>query len=344
MVAGTSGRVSIRRVAAAAGVSMSTVSNVLNKPHLVADDTRRRVEHVMDQMGFVRNGAARQLRGVTSPVVGCVLLDVSNTFYAEVVHGIEGRLAEEDCILALCSSDLREGREAHFLRMLEEQGVRGILVSPVSRRLDRLEQLRERGMPVVLLDHPRDDWSGCAVAVDHVEGGRLAAEHLIRLGHRQIVSLAGRSGIPAITQRTEGVRTAVTAGGLDPDRHLVEIPVAAGQLANAGEEAVDRILALDPRPTAIICVNDMAALGAIRGLRKHGLSVPDDMSVVGYDDVLYAEALSPSLTTLRRPRCELGKAAVNLLLDEGSSGHRHEELLYQPTLVVRESTGRPPLR
>ncbi|HYN97904.1 MAG TPA: LacI family DNA-binding transcriptional regulator [Pilimelia sp.] len=332
-------RASIRRVAEEAGVSVSTVSNVLNKPHLVATETRLRVESVMDEFGFVRNGAARQLRGVRSPVVGCVVLDISNAFFAEVTRGVQDRLAEADCMIVLCSTDVRESRETHYLRLLEEQGVRGILVNPVSPSLDRLKELSKRGTPVVLIDHRQDDPGLCTAAVDNVRGGQLAADHLLELGHRRIVYLNAEVDLFVLGERREGIRRAVAAAGGDAGVVEVRIPPPAN--ADGADQAVERVLALSPRPTGIICFNDTAALGVLRGLGRHGLAVPRDMSVVGYDDVQFAACLSPPLTTVRQPRYELGRAAAELLLSESTPDHEHQERIFRPVLVVRGSTGPP---
>lgn len=146
-------RASIRQVAQAAGVSMSTVSNVLNNPHVVLAETRRRVEDAMLAVGYVRNGAARQLRGAPSTVVGCVLLDSANPFFAEVARGMEDRLAEAGCMAIVCSTDVRVERETQYLHMLEELGVRGVLLAPVSSRLDTAVAVAGRGTPVVLVDN-----------------------------------------------------------------------------------------------------------------------------------------------------------------------------------------------
>lgn len=334
-------RVGIRQVAEAAGVSMSTVSNVLNNPALVAAATRHRVEAAMERVRYVRNGAARQLRGAPSSVVGCVMLDTANAYYAEVARGVEDRLADAGCLLVQCSTDVRAEREAHYLRMLEEQGVRGILVSPIGDHLDRLIRLGRRGIPVVLLDHPRAGADLCAVTVDNVVGGELAAAHLLELGHHRIAFLRAEKSVRTITDRTTGIRGAIRAAGLDPADTLTEIVISRPSAPGAAERAVDRLLASSPYPTAVVCFNDTVALGVMRELRRRGIAVPDDISIVGYDDVAFAAALSPGLTTVRQPKYRVGHTAAALLLDEGRAGHRHQEVLFRPELVVREST-RPP--
>jgi LacI family transcriptional regulator len=334
-------RASIRQVAAEAGVSMSTVSNVLNNPHVVTVDTRRRVEDAMAAVGYVRNGAARQLRGAPSVTVGCVLLDSANPFYAEVARGLEDRLAEAGCMAIVCSTDVRAERETRYLQMLEELGVRGVLLSPVSNRLDAAVELARRGTPVVLVDHPRAGSRLCAVTVDDVRGGELAAEHLVALGHRRIAYLRTEADLPSLVGRAEGLRRGLAAAGLDVPSALVPVPVPPPAGVAEAEAAVARVLAAEPRPTAVVCFNDMAAVGVMRGLGAAGVDIPGRMSVLGYDDVVFASQLAPALTTIRQPTHELGRAAAELLLAEGRPGHRHKEVRFTPELVVRRSTAAP---
>ncbi|GAA1790217.1 LacI family DNA-binding transcriptional regulator [Luedemannella flava] len=334
-------RAGIRQVADLAGVSESTVSNVLNNPHIVAPATRERVERAMNDVGFVRNRAARQLRGAPSSVIGCVLLDTANTFFAEVARGIEDRLAEADCMHLLCSSDVQPERERRYLHMLEEHGVRGIIVNPVRQDLTPLIELSRRGVPVVLLDHPPDGAPLCAVTVDNALGGQRAAEHLLALGHTRIAFLRTAEAVNATVQRQAGARHACLTAGLDPDGALIDLPVSRPTSSGATEAAVTQLLHQDPRPTAIICFNDVAAVRVLRGLRRAGIRVPEDMSVVGYDDVDFASELSPALTTVRQPRHELGRAAVDLLLAEHDHGHTHRELVFRPDLILRQSTAPP---
>lgn len=333
---------SIRHVAHVAGVSASTVSNVLNKPHLVTTETRQRVEDAMGRIGYVRNGAARQLRGAPSAVVGCVMVDGSNPFFAEVARGVEDRLAEADCMLVLCSTDRQVERQMHYLRMLQEQGVRGVLVNPADSELDRLLTLSRQGTPVVLLDRPRNGTDLCAAMVDNVKGGELAAEHLFALGHRRIVFLRGSIDLPTITARGDGIRRAVRAAGLDPARTIVDIRYADMTDARATDVLIGEVLRISPRPTAIVCYNDATALAVVLSLRRLRIAVPETVSVVGYDDVQFAAALSPALTTVRQPKYELGRAAAELLLNEADPDHRHRQVVFQPELVIRDSTARLP--
>lgn len=333
-------RQSIRDVAQLAGVSVGTVSNVLNRPTVVADETRAKVEDAIRQLGFVRHGPARQLRAGTSRAIGAIVLDISNPFFTDVARGVEDRLAEDDYILILASSDERPEKEQRYLRLLEEQGVQGILVSPTENDIAWLDATRERGTAVVLLDRTSPSPGLCSVAVDDVRGGELAATHLVEKGHRRIGLVNGSSKISQCADRRRGVRKALRAAGLTINESLVETNVGLSLNASGGERALESLLGLDEPVTAIACVNDLTALGVMRGLRRHGLRVPEDVAVVGYDDVEFAAVLSTPLTSVRQPRYQLGRTAADLLLSEASpDNHQHQQILFQPELIVRESSG-----
>jgi LacI family transcriptional regulator len=340
------GRSGMREVAQAAGVSVSTVANVLSRPSIVAPQTRHRVEQAMAAVGYVPHGPARQLRGVPSPIVGSITLDLANPFYAELNRGIEDALSEAGCMVLACSTDLQPAKEKQLLGLLQEQAVRGIIISPIDPDPTLLLQVSQRGTPVILIDHPRRQLDLCAVAVDDVAGGELAAEHLVSLGHRRIAFLAGAIDPGPVARRREGVRLALTAAGLDPARALVDVRMSDHHRSSvsAAARAVAQILATRPAPTAIICLNDTAALGVLEGLDAAGVRVPDEISVVGYDDLHFAARLSPALTTVHQPKHQLGRAAAELLLDEANPDHTHRETHFRPALKVRASTAPPPRR
>jgi LacI family transcriptional regulator len=327
----------MRDVARAAGVSIATVGNVLHRPELVASATRERVLMAMADVGFVASGPARQLRGVPSPLVGVVLLDVGNPFYAELTRGIEDRLAEAGCVVLACSTDVQADREARTLGVLEEQAVRGIILTPVDQRLRLVDRIADRGTPVVLLDHPMEDATHCGVSVDHHAGGRLAGEHLISLGHRRIAFLRGATPVRPVLDRLAGLAATLHQAGVDSTA-LTEYVLAPPADLGAADAAMDRVMAGNRPPSAVICLNDITAVGVLRGLQRLGVAVPGEVSVVGYDDLPFAVQLAPALTTIRQPTRELGRLAAELLLSEAHPGHRHVQQLLTPTLVVRAST------
>ena len=330
---------SIRDVARRAEVSVGTVSNVLNRPDRVSADTRERVRAAIQDLGFVRNGAARALRARDRRLVGAIVLDIANPFFTDVARGAEDELAASDRVLMLCSSDGDRDRAAHSIELLREQALLGLLVTPTGD-LTPLRAVASRGVPVVLLDRHAGARDFCSVAVDDVRGGRLAGDHLMQRGHRRIGFVNGPSSTQACADRRRGVRAAVRGAGGDPDADLVE-SVISPMNADNGERAVDRLLEL-PRPvTAIACMNDLVALGALRALARAGVSVPDEIAVVGYDDLDFASMLAVPLTSVRQPRYEIGRTAAQLVVAESQDGpdHVHRQVRYQPELAVRASSG-----
>ncbi|HET8842425.1 MAG TPA: substrate-binding domain-containing protein [Ktedonobacteraceae bacterium] len=330
---------SIREVAERAGVSLGTVSNVLNHPEIVAETTRQRVQSVIDELGFVRNGSAHQLRAGHSRHLGLVVLDVTNPFFTEVARGVEDAANEAGYVVILCNSDDSLEKENRYLRVLEEQRSAGILITPLQNDVGYLQRLRRQEMAIVLLDRPSRARDLCSVAVDDVLGGELATRHLLELGHRCIAFISGPLNIRQCAERRRGMRRAVKASGLDPDQVIVEIPAAA-QNSSAGEKCVEVLLSDSRKPTAAFCANDLIALGVMRGLIQRGVKVPDEMALVGYDDVEFASVLSPALTSIRQPKYQLGRAAAELLLEEisGTEEHQHKQITYQPELIVRATT------
>ncbi|WP_200837504.1 LacI family DNA-binding transcriptional regulator [Ruania rhizosphaerae] len=338
MSGGGKRRVDIREVANEAGVAISTVSNALNRPERVTAATRDRVIEVAQRLGYVPNASARQLRGHGGRMVGAVLLDTANPYYSELVRGMEDRLALDDFLLVVCSSDRDPEREGRYLRSLRERNVEAALVTPAEDDISELEAFGAT-TPIVLLDRPRPDRTMCSVHVDDVRGGVLGAAHLLSLGHRRIAFVNGPRSIHACVDRAAGVTTALEEAGVDPRTALLEINT--DQLnADGGELALESVLADADPPTAIFCINDLVALGVIRGARKRGLKIPDDLAVVGYDDVEFAAMLMPPLTSIRQPKYQVGRAAAELLLAEASQDpdHRHHDRLFQPELVVRETS------
>ncbi|MCZ2837915.1 LacI family DNA-binding transcriptional regulator [Modestobacter sp. VKM Ac-2985] len=330
---------SIRDVAVHAGVSVGTVSNVLNRPDTVSPGTRERVLSAISALGFVRNESARHLRAGRSRTIGLVVLDIANPFFTDVARGVEEVANAQGLSVILCNSDGRPEKEAAHLDVLTEQRVRGVVLTPTAELSPQIETLRQRGVPVVLLDRRAPGPDQCAVAVDDVLGGRLAADHLLERGHRRIAFIGGPGGLPQLQERYRGVVAAVREGTGSDDALTVITPdtlTVAG-----GREAASHVLGLPAglRPTAAVCANDLLAMGVLQEMVRQGVRVPDDVAIVGYDDIDYAAAAAVPLTSVRKPRQELGRRAAELLLDEAAAeGHQHDQPVFEPMLVVRESS------
>lgn len=332
----TLGTVGIKEVAQRAGVSPGTVSNVLNRPERVAVATRARVQQAIRELGFVRNGSAATLRAGQSRAIGLVVLDVGNPFFVEVARGVEDVVSDRDHAVILCNSGESPGREARNLRVLAEQRVRGVLITPADEDLSMLEGLRDRGVAVVLVDHPA---SGdlCSVSVDDVAGGDLAVTHLLDRGAERLAYVTGPLGIRQCVERRKGARRALRNAGL-PARALEDV-VVPEMNAGGGALAAEKLLA-GGVPDAIFCANDLLALGVLRALAQAGVRVPDDVALIGYDDIEFSSAAAVPLSSIRQPTYQLGKIATELLLEEcdDPSGHAHQQIMFQPELVVRESS------
>src|SRR4051794_831555 len=254
---------SVKDVARAAGVSLGTVSNVLNRPDRVSDATRRRVEDAMLRLGFVRNESARQLRAGRSHTLAYVMLDATNPFFTDVAQGIESVAELADLSLFTCNSDNRADRELAYLSRLEEQRVQGVLITPVDPEAPILTEMVRRGTPIVIVDRTRQDDGHCSVAVDDVLGGALAVQHLLDLGHRRIAFVGGPTSIGQVRERLQGARRALEQADVS-DGDLVHVETDAMTVAE-GRAAGERIagLAAASRPTAAVCANDLLALGLL---------------------------------------------------------------------------------
>ncbi len=328
-------------VAAHAGVSLGTVSNVLNRPDRVAPATRARVLKAIEELGFVRNEAARQLRAGRSRTIGLVVLDVGNPFFTDIAAGVEQAAEDAGLSVVLCNSNQDRARELRHLSSFQEQRVFGVLITPVGPASRRIQRLREGGTSVVLVDRASGRHH-CSVSVDDQVGGAVAIEHLLALGHRRIAFVGGPTSLRQVSERLDGARAALEdAGG---GARLTVLETAAMTVA-CGREAGAQLArtAARTRSTAVFCANDLLALGVLQEMTRKELRVPQDMAIVGYDDIDFAAAAAVPLTSVRQPRAQLGRSAAELLIDEvrNPNSHDHRQLVFEPELVMRESTGRP---
>lgn len=329
--------VSVKDVAAAASVSVGTVSNVLNQPDKVSPAMLDRVLSAIERLGYVRNDAARQLRAGHSRSIGLVILDVSNPFFAEVARGAEARAAQDGLAVLLGNSDETSDREGSYLDLFREQRVNGVLITPASDDLSRLERLRDSGTPVILVDRDSPDGSFSSVAVDDVEGGYLAAAHLIEQGRRRIAFLAGPLSLPQVADRLAGARRAV---GEHPGVSLEVIQAPALSVLH-GRAAGVAIVAKRPadRPDAIFAANDLLAVGVLQAFEMMSdVRVPDDIALIGYDDIDFAAAAVVPLSSIRQPASAIGYSAVDLLLRQVNGAKEAQHIRFRPELVVRMST------
>ncbi|NUK09652.1 LacI family DNA-binding transcriptional regulator [Streptomyces lunaelactis] len=331
--------VGIKDVAREAGVSVGTVSNVINRPESVAEATRSRVLSTIDRLGYVRSESARQLRAGHSRIIALLVLDMANPFFVDVASGAERVAREAGLGVMLCNSAQSSDEEAEYLGLFSEQRVRGVLVTPADTTGRNLEAFRRQDIPFVLVDRVVPSGEACSVSVDDVVGGSLAGRHLLDQGHDRMVYVSGPMQLAQCQDRRTGVLQALGEAGLPEDRLRVleekRLDVAAGRDAGA------RLLGMSPRPTAVFCANDLLALGVLQALFAAGVSVPDEIALVGYDDIEFASAAAVPLTSVRQPAARMGRLAAELLIEEtgeNAAGHRHQRIVLQPELVVRGSS------
>lgn len=331
--------VSVKEVAAEAGVSVGTVSNVLNRPEVVSERTVAKVTAAIERLGFVRNDAARQLRAGHSRNFGLVVLDGRNPFFMDVTQGAQHRALENGYTVLMGSSDNSLTTEQQLLDLFDEQRVAGVLISPMHSDLSRLWKIREAGTPVVLVDRGSGDRSFSSVSVNDVEGGRIAVQHLVDLGRKNIAFVGGPQSIVQVQHRLEGAQSVIagTAGTVLQHMPTRQLTVLEGRAAG------ERILAMDPaeRPDGVFAANDLLALGILQALVMSGsLRVPQDIALVGYDNIDFAESAVVPITTVRQPAEEIGRTAVDVLLRESEAGADavREQFVFTPKLVIREST------
>ncbi|HIT75940.1 MAG TPA: LacI family DNA-binding transcriptional regulator [Candidatus Avipropionibacterium avicola] len=331
---------SVKDVARRAGVSLGTVSNVLNHPDRVRDETRERVQQAIADLGFVRNESARQLRAGQSRVLSYLVPSTDNPFFTDVARGAREAARPHSQALVLCSSDGSAEFEVDHLRLLGQLRVQGVLLTPVHRVPDEeLAALQRQGVGVVVVDRPAEGQAYCSVSIDDVAGGRLAVEHLIERGHRRIAFVGDPDSHGQVADRLQGAREAIIAAGLGDDS-LVLVP-ASPMSIDAGWLCGDEVRAAGPAPvSAAYCANDLLALGLLQYAVSHGIAVPDELAIAGHDDIDFAAGAAVPLTSVRQPREELGRTAVELLGQE-ADGHVHRHEVFTPELVVRASTGGP---
>ena len=329
---------SIRDVARLAGVSVGTVSNVLNKPDEVSADSIIRVQAAIDELGYVRNDAARRLRAGISSTVGFVVLDGQNPFFNEVVRGSEDEASKNGIAILVGNTDEDFRREGMYLDLFEEQRVRGVLISPYGDINARLQRLKSRDIPVVLVDRMNVEGQFSSVAVDSVAGGQMAAQHLIDTGRRRIAFVGGPFDIRQVRDRLEGARVAVENNDHDVD---IEVVTTSALTVSEGVAAGARLLerSRQNRPDAIFAANDLLALGVLQSLVAGGVNVPGEISLIGFDDIAFAGAAAVPLSSVRQPSRMIGQTALRILLEEADDPSLiPRQTAFRPELVIRKST------
>jgi LacI family transcriptional regulator len=326
-------------VASLAEVSLGTVSHYINHPDRVSPEKRERIQKAIDDLGFVRNNAAWQLRIGRSATIAYIAPDVSNPFFATIAEGVERTAAAGGLKLFIANSNSSREREDSYLEMFEAQGVQGMLVASHEPVEDRLTQIRLRGTPSVLMGQKATSPAQPSVSLDEMKGGFLAVRHLIDIGRTRLAYVGGPLSVPQVGERYEGALAAVRES---PGVSIEQIDAVERTIAE-GREVADQIAArpAGERPDGIFAVNDLMALGLLQTLVvEHGIRVPQDIAIVGYDDTVFGASSIIPLTTVRGPHDSFGPTAVDLLTAEiaGEASEDSKHIVFDPELVIRAST------
>jgi LacI family transcriptional regulator len=333
------GRVTREDVAKRAGVSVAVVSYVVNNgPRPVAVATRAKVEQAIAELGYYPNELARSLRLQQSSTIGLLIPNVTNPVYAEIARSMEGVCIGEGYLVLLCNSGRDPLQEQKCVHLLRAKQVDGVVMIPNQEPWELIRPLQQAGIPIVVLEH---DLAGVpCIALDDLQGGRLGAQHLLSLGHRRIGFIKRTPSSATSAQRSVGYRQALEAAGIPFDPALV-VESEAGQAG--GYQAMQQLLALPEPPTAVFTHNDVLASGVMHAIRQAGLSIPGDISVVGYDDIVSSAYLVPPLTTVKFPKEEMGRRAAEIILQLAQHQQLSVQTIILPAeLVVRASTAPPP--
>lgn len=336
-----SGRLTLSQLSEKLGVSTATVSLALRGSPVVAEATRLRVQEAAREFGYIYNRSAAALRTKRSNIIGVAVHDILNPYFAEIFRALEDALGEKDQVVFICNHRDDVERQRIFTEALLQHRADGLVLCPsVGSNATDINRLIQNGLPVTLICRELDGVQAPVVRGDDVSGACELTRQLIAQGHRAIAMIGGRQAASAGRQRRAGWAQALEEAGIEVERQLFvpELMTRAD-----GYAAVETVLGFEPRPTAVVCFNDMIARGLIEGLRRAGLEAGRDIAVAGYDDTIGAATSTPSLTSVQNGASEIGKRAAEMILAQiGGEPPGPERILIAPTLKWRESTARGP--
>jgi LacI family transcriptional regulator len=334
-----SGRAGIRHVAERAGVSVTTVSHALNGTRFVSEQARAKVQEASNALGYVPSEVARWLKHNTTRTLGMLVPNNSNPYFAEIIRGVERRCHAAGYSLLLCNSDDDGERQADHLRVLAERRIDGLVLVGAGDDAQIAAGCAGLRIPLVLVDREIDSIAADLVEVDHAAGGDMATAHLLSLGHRRVACIGGPARLRPSQQREAGWRRALARAGIEP--RAAELERGAFD-APGGAEAMTRLLNSRKPPTAVFVCNDLMAIGALHAAHEAGVRVPEDLSVIGFDDIELAAYTRPPLTTIAQPKEAIGIGAAEMLLERLRAGRSEPgRLILQPELRLRASCAAP---
>lgn len=336
--------VTIDDIARAAGVAKSTVSKVFNKHKGVAEKTRKEVLEVAGRLNYRPSMIARSLKSRKTKAVGLVLPNIVNPFFPAILKGVGDVATENDYVVVFCDSDNRKEKESLYFQIFENRWVDGIVFSVITGDEEEENYIRsicERGTPVVLIDREIEDYFTNVVMIDNKKAAFAATTHLLELGHKRIGHIAGPQNVTSFVKRLEGYKDALEKYGINFDAELV-VEGKDTSVESGGHAAGQLFKKKNVTFTAVFASNDLMAIGCMKELQKNGLRVPEDVSIVGFDNIPLASLVTPSLTTVAQPAYQIGVEAMSLLIKNMEKENSLKSKIILPTeLVVRESTGHP---
>jgi len=338
--------VTIKDIAKEAGVSHSTVSRALHGNPLISDETIARIRKIAHEMGYFPSAAARALKTNRSQVLGVILSSMDDPFFSEILQGIENEIQGSGYSLFIAAAQNNPEREREIVHTMVEHRAEGVIICSTSFSEDQGGSFLQYGVPIVVVNNQAAEEFRYSIYHDDVYGSQLVTRHLIELGHKKNAylgnSLSGRTNMDRLT----GFKQEMASAGLPiPENYILEVP---GGAPENGRAAVKQILDFPSRPTALICYNDMLAIGALKEFQQSNIRVPQDMSVTGFDNIVFSAYTNPLLTTFDQPKRFIGSEAARLLLDlldptsTPELSNQPKVKILKGNLLVRGSTAPPP--
>lgn len=329
----------MKQVAEKAGVSTSTVSHVINNTRVVSDDVRERVLAVIQELRYIPSAVARSLKNDKTHTIGMMIPNNSNPYFAELIQGIEDASFKLGYNIILCNAYDDAKKQAAYLRVLMEKRIDGLILVASGDDEELAEILRGMPMPKVVVDREVSGVDADFIEADHDRGGYLATKYLLGLGHRDIACVSGPMHLVPSRDRVAGYQRALQEAGIAVNSHFL---VHSDFTSEGGYTAFKHLLGLAHRPTAVFAGNDLMAFGGMCAANEAGVRVPEDLSVIGYDDIALASFSTPRLTTMAQPKYEMGETIARILVERIQGGHQPvRREMFKPVLVERQSTAPP---
>ncbi|OBZ17846.1 LacI family DNA-binding transcriptional regulator [Bacillus sp. FJAT-26390] len=326
-------------VAKEAGVSIATVSNAINGKGKVSSKKRDEIFKVMERLQYQPSVIASALMGKKTYTIGLLIPDVSNPFFSEIARSVEDLAHSEGYSVIVCSTDNKDDRVEKYIRLLEQKSVDGILIGTGVENADILKQLAEKSLPIVMIAREAVAMPVHSVLTDDFKGGSIAAEHLLGCGHRSMAVLSENFKVTSSFERVRGFRFALFEAGIALDDASI---ISCNSSIKDGKRAAAALIRGENRPSAIFCCNDLLAIGALQAAKEAGVRVPEQLSIIGFDDTILSTVTNPALTTIAQPMDQMVKLAFDLLIRSvENTDEIKQRIVMQPELIVRESTGSP---